>query len=514
MSQTEHHIYSPDAQEWESMVHEVEKRFEELNDAVHALRSAMFRLTAYRPQLQQPAAGGGEPILVEEPVPGSAGREADWDADETADAATPSLEAPAVDDDAARREEVSRMVAEAKREIQSSASSLSEGSWPVGGLAPDSTSEGSWPVARSDPDSTSEGSWPVVRRGASSQASRLADLDEVLGAAAGGPETGAPAAASAPEDSWRLDVADVEGPAESIAESGSGRLEGTSIYVEDDVFETVSPASDYVPEADEEDDAARRAEVARMVEEMRGGIVLEAADEAPEGSEEDDEARRLEVSRMVAEMRAQMNAGSQDFDDGGPMASENEPEYEDRRREVADMVAKMRAEMSAGAAAVEDEGVDIHPSATSDDSAVRDEVRRAVEAARAEMSSGWVGAGSSTASPSGSEEKKFSFPDWQNARVEPSGPPVIVIKDPEGRVELARVYETLNRVDCDENAALLNYTPHSVTVGLNMRATVPTREGLASAVEAVFGRKCRVESDGVRLSVEIGRDSGGKEDAA
>jgi hypothetical protein len=95
--------------------------------------------------------------------------------------------------------------------------------------------------------------------------------------------------------------------------------------------------------------------------------------------------------------------------------------------------------------------------------------------------------------------------------MEPSGPPVIVIKDPEGRVELARVYETLSLVNCDENAALLNYTPHSVTVGLNLRASVPSKEAMEKAIETVFGRMCRVESDGVRVSVDIGM---GKEDAA
>jgi hypothetical protein len=34
---------------------------------------------------------------------------------------------------------------------------------------------------------------------------------------------------------------------------------------------------------------------------------------------------------------------------------------------------------------------------------------------------------------------------------------------------------------------------------------------MEKAIETVFGRKCRVESDGVRVSVDIGM---GKEDAA
>jgi hypothetical protein len=81
-------------------------------------------------------------------------------------------------------------------------------------------------------------------------------------------------------------------------------------------------------------------------------------------------------------------------------------------------------------------------------------------------------------------------------------------------VELARVYETLSRVHCDENAALLNYTPHSVTVGLNLKAAVPEVEALTEAIRATFGRACEVDSDGVRVNVQIGKDLKGKDSAA
>jgi hypothetical protein len=76
------------------------------------------------------------------------------------------------------------------------------------------------------------------------------------------------------------------------------------------------------------------------------------------------------------------------------------------------------------------------------------------------------------------------------------------------------VYETLSEVDCDENAALLNYTPHSVTVGLNSKATVPSMEAMEDAVRLVFGRACEVDSDGVRVNVQIGKDLKGKDSAA
>jgi hypothetical protein len=78
------------------------------------------------------------------------------------------------------------------------------------------------------------------------------------------------------------------------------------------------------------------------------------------------------------------------------------------------------------------------------------------------------------------------------------------MKDLDGRVELASVYETLNELGCGDGAALLNYTPHSVTVGLPISAKFPSQEQVAGAVEKVFGLSARVESDGVRITVSIG----------
>jgi hypothetical protein len=249
-----------------------------------------------------------------------------------------------------------------------------------------------------------------------------------------------------------------------------------------------------------DEDEARREEVARMVAEMKADAAPAFAEsaEAEAPHVEDKESRREDVARMVAEMRSRMSSG---VDEAPEAPGEDD---ESRRESVADMVARMRAEMAAGGAVEAEDTTADHAEAPSEED-VRDEVRRAVEAAKAEMAAGWK------REEDAGDKPKFSFPDWQTTHVEPSGPPVIVIKDPEGRVELARVYETLSQVNCDENAALLNYTPHSVTVGLNLRATVPSKEAMEKAIEAVFGRKCRVESDGVRVSVDIGM---GKEDAA
>jgi hypothetical protein len=148
-----------------------------------------------------------------------------------------------------------------------------------------------------------------------------------------------------------------------------------------------------------------------------------------------------------------------------------------------------------------------------DEEARREEVRRAVEAARAELSGGASATMAAPAAPAPGPSR-FSLADW-TVDQERDGPPVIVIKDSDGRVELAHVYEALNRVACGDSAALLNYTPHSVTIGLPVRAVIPEEAQMASAFESVFGRPCRVQSDGVRISVSMGADQTAKsEDAA
>jgi hypothetical protein len=107
--------------------------------------------------------------------------------------------------------------------------------------------------------------------------------------------------------------------------------------------------------------------------------------------------------------------------------------------------------------------------------------------------------------------------DWSHMSADISGPPVIVVKDTEGRVELANVYDLLNRLDCGESAALLNYTPHSVTVGLPIRAAMPSLDAVERAVGVVFGKvAATVDTDGVRITVQMGTDGKKKrsEDAA
>jgi hypothetical protein len=448
MSEYEHSLPTSEDPEWVGLVLDVENRFEALNEALADLRSAVIRLSSYRPKPQviEVQASAEAIAALEDAV---SAFEAAATVPETAE----PLPEPAngyetngkapvtADDDASRREEVARMVAEMRHEPPSHVEAPPLESWAA-------------PHDEGEIDSTSEGSWPIARpRGA---------------------QLNPPEARSTPTE-WRAaEVADDEPAAEPepVAETEAAPAAG--------------------------EDEARREETARIVAEMKAEAAPADAEARPA---EDEESRRDDVARMVAEMRSRMSSGVEEAE-AAPMAAADD---ESRRENVADMVARMRAEMAAGGTS-EGESAEAEQAEATSEEDVRDEVRRAVEAAKAEMAAGWV-----KEDKEAGDKPKFSFPDWQTAHVEPSGPPVIVIKDPEGRVELARVYETLSQVNCDENAALLNYTPHSVTVGLNLRATVPSKEAMEKAIETVFGRKCRVESDGVRVSVDIGM---GKEDAA
>jgi hypothetical protein len=167
-----------------------------------------------------------------------------------------------------------------------------------------------------------------------------------------------------------------------------------------------------------------------------------------------------------------------------------------------------------------------------EEEARREEVRRSVDLARAELAAGplhLVGFEPATlggweveqASPevadtpieaehpevvAGTEPRSLA---WQPPVISEVDlrPPSLVIEDTDGRVELARVYEALDRLDCAAQATLLNYTPHSVTVGLASREAVPPRDAIADVIREVFGRSCQVADEGMRIAVKI---DGGK----
>ena len=66
-------------------------------------------------------------------------------------------------------------------------------------------------------------------------------------------------------------------------------------------------------------------------------------------------------------------------------------------------------------------------------------------------------------------------------------------------------------MDRSAQAALLNYSPHSVTIGLSMVSAVPDPDQLVLAAQAVFGRVCSVQIEGNRTSIEIGTRAVGSE---
>lgn len=84
-----------------------------------------------------------------------------------------------------------------------------------------------------------------------------------------------------------------------------------------------------------------------------------------------------------------------------------------------------------------------------------------------------------------------------------SAAPIIVVDDPDGRVELAGVYEMLGFVGMADQASLLNYTHYSATVGINS-LKLPEPQAFGEAAEKAFGRPCTCQNEGGRLTLRLG----------
>ena len=91
-------------------------------------------------------------------------------------------------------------------------------------------------------------------------------------------------------------------------------------------------------------------------------------------------------------------------------------------------------------------------------------------------------------------------------RAERVHPPTITIEDPEGRVELARVYNLLKHLDCAANSSLLNYSSRQVSVQLSDSKYAPDGENVGDAVREVFERENNVSVDGLNVIVKLGED--------
>jgi hypothetical protein len=236
---------------------------------------------------------------------------------------------------------------------------------------------------------------------------------------------------------------------------------------------------------------------------------------APEAPPPNEEAMREEVRLAVQRARDEMESDAPKPAVKPSLLAAASAEEDARRNDVRRAVAQARAEMS-WSLHVDDEPESDADTADRDDEDVkRDDVRRAVERARAEISSNGLSMYDDSAPPESEGLKPSALftafsgaddtPAWQkNKDAELAGLPAsIVIEDDVGRVELARVYDTLNRVE-RPSASLLNYSPHSVTVGLAALEALPEPDVMIQAIQAAFGRGCRVALDGSRMSVKIG----------
>jgi hypothetical protein len=148
-----------------------------------------------------------------------------------------------------------------------------------------------------------------------------------------------------------------------------------------------------------------------------------------------------------------------------------------------------------GAAAEDAAATEAAPDGAED---IREKVRRAVMEARAELGSGPVEADFSAPAASPLEAR---IPHYE-ALLDKSflSPACIVIEDPEGRVELVRVYRTLARLERAATANLANYSSHSVTIQMEER-DLPSHQDIGEAVAYAFERSCKVDVDGNRANV-------------
>jgi hypothetical protein len=263
----------------------------------------------------------------------------------------------------------------------------------------------------------------------------------------------------------------------------------------------------------------------------------EAAASAPtsqqtQAAEEED--AREQVRRAVAQMRSELHQAPEAprvADVAAESASHSEPlaaTAEMVQLPTAEAVTEASATESSPATAPADDedlreqvrrtveqlkgGVDQLANAPADEPFdVREQVRRAVEEAKAEMESGGVQELQAHAIADAFDPEKLRIPHYEAVLDERFlQPAILVIDDPEGRVELVRVYRTLARLEVAATANLANYSSHSVTVQLEERK-VPSEQDINDAINYAFERDCTVDIDGNRASIRL---FGGKTRAA
>lgn len=306
-------------------------------------------------------------------------------------------------------------------------------------------------------------------------------------------------------------------------------------------------------ESDTTNDAGRD-EVRRVVGEPRLEIGQAAAlplNVEPEADAvaTDPEAARLEVQRAVERVRAEIDDGllSMESEGGvpqiepqqvepeparaeisrpeesainGPSLDAEEPQAPDERQNATDFAAGIPGQPSTGGADEQsklpvDRSLRSNPLAPEspeengagsqfDDKDRREEVRRAVEQARSEIH------GSEPTDESPAEEpRSILLASMAGAEGRASDDlavksPVLIIENSGGRVELVQVFETLNRVQQSAQAALLNYSSNSISVGLSSLSEPLDPDELAKAAGKVFGKECSATTHDNEISILVG----------
>jgi hypothetical protein len=268
-------------------------------------------------------------------------------------------------------------------------------------------------------------------------------------------------------------------------------------------------------------DREARDQVRRAVEQMRAELesaapTVDEDSDAVGSTTGGDAGVREQARHAVGQMQAELAEGAGERSAGDASAGTDAAMEEDAREQVRRAVDRMRAEIAhagrdAAQTAVPAESGDDRTTEVADPAAaqpgpeidIREQVRRAVEAARAE-----IGGADEQPTKAGSIVEAFDPERLRIPHYEPVlnerflQPAIIVIDDPEGRVELVRVYRTLARLEVAATANLANYSSHSVTVQLEERA-VPAEEQIVDAIVYAFERDCSIDVDGNRASVRL-----------
>jgi len=266
---------------------------------------------------------------------------------------------------------------------------------------------------------------------------------------------------------------------------GWGAMPGMSGIEEAGLTFAASPARGEPAEADAERDQVRQAVEQARVELAAGAATadheaMSAGAEPLAAEPAEDEAARDQVRQAVEQARADL-AGATSADRVAAPPDANEL-HEDEAEQAPELQATRQARTEA-------------PEPEGDEDEARDEVRRAVEQARAELEA--------TKPERAAEDRPVALPASLQTHAVQSAAPIIVVDDPDGRVELAGVYEMLGFVGMADQASLLNYTHYSATVGINS-LKLPKPEAFGEAAEKAFGRPCTWQNEGGRLTLRLG----------